>query len=265
MADRGQIEQVLMNLVTNARDAMPKGGCIVIETDQVTMDQSFLETHGFGQTGDYALLTVTDTGAGIPEDIKNKIFDPFFTTKEEGKGTGLGLSMVYGIVKKHEGYINVNSQLGVGTTFKIYLPLLHESGVPHDETTDDQALLRGGAETILIAEDNTSVRSLSTTVLRHYGYTVIEAIDGLDAVSKFRENQNSIRLVVLDGIMPKLNGKEAWQAIKAISPEIKAIFISGYAEDIFTKDGIPDGGAAFIQKPSLPTALVRKIREVLDE
>jgi len=265
MADRGQIEQILMNLVANARDAMPNGGRIIIETGRVILDRSFIEAHGFGRAGNYALLSVTDTGTGIPEDIRSKIFDPFFTTKEEGRGTGLGLSLVYGIVKKHDGFINVYSQLGTGTTFKIYLPLLHETEEATEEKQAEQAPLRGGNETILLAEDDASVRALTASVLRHYGYTVIEAMDGQDSVVKFKDGRDSIRIVVLDGIMPKMNGKEAWKAIRELSPGVKAIFVSGYAEDIFTKDGIPDRDAAFIQKPSSPSILVRKIREVLDE
>jgi CheY-like chemotaxis protein len=265
MADRGQLEQVLMNLVTNSRDAMPQGGSIIIETDLVQADQSFVKDHGFNREGNYALLSVTDTGIGIPETIKDKIFEPFFTTKEEGKGTGLGLSMVYGIVKKHEGYINVYSQTGIGTTIKVYLPMTRVATEAEPQKKDEQNSVRGGAETVLIAEDNASVRSLTTTVLRNFGYTVIEAVDGFDAVNKFRENRDRIRLVILDGIMPKMNGKAAWTEIKALSSGIKAIFLSGYAEDIFTKDGIPDREASFIQKPYPPLVLVRRVRELLDE
>jgi two-component system, cell cycle sensor histidine kinase and response regulator CckA len=265
MADRGQIEQVLMNLVTNARDAMPTGGRILVETGQVTMDQSFIHAHGFGQAGDYALLSVSDSGIGIQEDIRSKIFDPFFTTKEEGKGTGLGLSMVYGIIKKHDGYIDVYSQVGIGTTFKIYLPMSHVSGETREEIQDELGPLRGGNETILLAEDDAAVRTLLSKVLHQHGYTVIEAVDGLDAVAKFRDNQNNIQIVVLDGIMPKLNGKDAWMAIKSIIPNIKAIFISGYARDIFEKDGFPRESATFIQKPCSPTVLAKKIREILDK
>ena len=207
LADRGQLEQVLMNLVTNARDAMPNGGRIIIETGQVAMDDVFVATHGFGRAGDYVLLSVTDTGTGIPENAKDKIYDPFFTTKEEGKGTGLGLSMVYGIVKKHQGFITMYSQPDMGTTFKIYLPLVHAVVPTEDENAEEQVPLRGGTETVLLVEDDASLRALSANVLRNYGYTVIEAVDGLDAVVKFMKNQKSIRLTVLDGIMPRMNGK----------------------------------------------------------
>jgi PAS domain S-box-containing protein len=265
MADRGQMEQVLMNLVTNSRDAMPQGGRISIETGLVELDQSFLKAHGFGWEGGYVLLSVTDTGMGIPETIKDKIFEPFFTTKEEGKGTGLGLSMVYGIVKKHEGYITVYSQVGIGTTFNVYLPVAPVAIKAQEQKIDEQHSVRGGTETVLIAEDDSSVRALTANLLRHFGYTVIEAVDGLEAVAKFTAKRDSIHLVILDGIMPKMNGKEAWKEIKALSSGVKAIFISGYAEDIFTKDGIPDGEALFIQKPSPPLVLVKRVREMLDK
>ena len=264
-ADRGQMEQVLMNLVSNSRDAMPHGGRIMIKTGLVKLDQSFIEAHGFGREGDYAMLSVTDTGIGIPETIKDKIFEPFFTTKDEGKGTGLGLSMVYGIVKKHEGYINVYSQPEIGTTFNIYLPVARVTTEAEQQKTDKEVPLRGGTETVLIAEDDADVRLLTANLLRHYGYTVIETVDGLDAVAKFTTNRDRIHLVILDGIMPKMNGKEAWTKIKSLSPGVKAIFISGYADDIFTKDGIPDGEASFIPKPSPPLVLIRRVREVLDE
>jgi PAS domain S-box-containing protein len=265
MADRDQMEQVLMNLLTNSRDAMTQGGRIIIETSVVELDQSFIKAHGFGREGDYALLSVTDTGIGIPENIKDKIFEPFFTTKEAGKGTGLGLSMAYGIVKKHEGYITVYSHPGIGTTFNVYLPMARVAAEAEEQKADVQNSVRGGTETVLIAEDDASLRTLTANLLRHFGYTVIEAVDGLDAVAKFSANRDSIRLVILDGIMPKMNGKEAWKEIKAFSSGVKAIFVSGYAEDIFTKDGIPDREASFMQKPSPPLVLAKRAREVLDE
>lgn len=265
MLDHGQLEQVLMNLATNARDAMPKGGDVVIETSLIDLDQQFVNTHGFGDAGKYALVSVTDTGMGMTESVRQKIFEPFFTTKEEGKGTGLGLAMVYGIVKQHKGSIDVYSEPGIGTTFKIYLPLDRTSSEAEPQKVEEQPPLRGGNETILVAEDDVALRALAVTVLRHYGYRVIEAVDGMDALTKVMENKNSIDLVLLDGIMPKMNGKIAWQEIKALNPGIKAIFMSGYAEDVFTKDGIPEGEAIFIQKPLPPSVLIRKIREVLDK
>ena len=201
----------------------------------------------------------------MSEDVRRKIFEPFFTTKTEGKGTGLGLAMVYGIVKQHNGSIDVYSEPGVGTTFKIYLPVDRGPAEAEIQKDEEQAPLRGGNETILVAEDDARLRQLTVRVLRHYGYTVIEAVDGLDALAKAIENRDKINLVLLDGIMPSMNGKEVWQEIKALNKEIKAIFMSGYAEDIFTKDGIPGGDTCFIQKPAPPSVIVRKIRAVLDE
>lgn len=264
IADHGQIEQLLMNLVTNAGDAMPRGGRITIETGTVMINQQFIKAHGFGLPGEYAVLMVTDTGEGIPEILNNKIFEPFFTTKEQGKGTGLGLSMVYGIVQKHNGFIKVYSEPETGSTFKIYLPLAGLTSETKIKGVETQPAIQGGNETILIAEDDDSIRQLGITILNNYGYRVVEATDGHDAVAKFMENRNDIALVVLDRIMPKMNGKEAWQQIKALKPEIKAIFLSGYAEDIFTSEGTQNEGVVFIQKPASPQELLQKIRELLD-
>lgn len=262
--DRGQIEQVIMNLVTNARDAMPNGGSLTITTERIDIDKHFIQTHGYGKPGAYALLTVADTGIGIDKQTQQRIFEPFFTTKEQGKGTGLGLSMVYGIVKRHEGFINVYSEPGRGTTFKIYLPLASAATAIETKESESQPV-KGGTETILIAEDDASLLRLCTTILRHFGYTVIEARDGVEAVEKFIEQKDRIRLVILDGIMPRKNGKEAYMDIKAIRPDIRAIFMSGYAEDIFTKNGIPEKAAVFVQKPISPIELARKVRKALDE
>lgn len=266
-ADRGQLEQVLMNLVTNARDAMPKGGRIVIETGLERIDEHFFKTHGFGQLGgDYVTFSVIDTGIGIADEIKNKIYDPFFTTKEQDKGTGLGLSMVYGIVKKHQGYIDVSSRPETGTAFKIYLPVASEADVLTEQKIAVLPQpLKGGQETLLIAEDDMSSRILMSRVLRQYGYNVLEAVDGLDAVTRFMENRQNIKLVVLDGIMPKMNGKEAWEEINALSPGFKVLFISGYTDDIFTATAIPDLQEIFIPKPVTPSVLLRKVREILDK
>ncbi len=264
-ADRGQIEQVLMNLVSNARDAMPKGGCIAVETSLIELDTAFTAAHGLGTAGEYALLSVTDTGVGMADDVKRNIFEPFFTTKEEGQGTGLGLAMVFGIVKQHKGYIDVFGAPGVGSTFNVYLPLDRSAKESEEQKTCEQYPLRGGTETVLVAEDDVALRQLAAAILRNYGYTAIEAVDGADAVAKFRANRGSVSIVVLDGIMPKLNGKNAWHQIKALRPDIKAIFISGYPEKVFTKDTITDDKVAFVQKPYSPLILLRKIREVLDK
>jgi two-component system cell cycle sensor histidine kinase/response regulator CckA len=264
-ADRGQIEQVLMNLITNARDAIRQDGRIIIETGRAELDESFVRIHGFGEVGHYALLAVTDTGAGIPEDVKDKIFDPFFTTKEHGKGTGLGLSMVFGIVKRHKGYINVYSQQGSGTTFKIYLPVTHAPAQQAEEKADEIIPVQGGIETVLVAEDDDALRGMAVAALSHYGYTVIEAVDGIEAVTRFAKNRDRIRLVILDGIMPKKSGKEASEEIRALSPDIKVIFVSGYPHEMLSGTGISQKGEAFIQKPFSPSELARRIRKMLDE
>ena len=262
-ADRVQIEHLLMNLVTNARDAMPTGGTITIQTQSAHIDEQFIKEHGYGMAGNYAFLTVSDTGEGIDSKTKRKIFEPFFTTKEQGKGTGLGLSMVYGIVKQNDGYIDVDSEPGRGTTFKVYLPLL-EGVVAKERRETEDLPAKGGSETILIAEDNEKIRELFSIILQHHGYRVIKAVDGEDAVIKFCENKDRVRLVLLDGIMPRKNGKEAYDEIRVINPSIKAIFVSGYAEDIISSESLLEQGIKFIQKPVTPLALLNKVREVLD-
>ncbi len=266
LADRGQIEQVLLNLVTNARDAMPRGGTIVIETRETAVDREAADARGLPRPGAYGLVEVTDTGTGMTDEVKQKLFEPFFTTKEEGKGTGLGLATVYGIVKKHQGAVDVYSEQGRGTTFRIYLPgaLPAAAAEAGARPAEEEPAVRGGSETVLLAEDDEKLRVLTRTVLKGHGYEVIEAADGQEAVSLFRRDEERIRLVILDGIMPKMNGRDAWEQIRKIRPEVRAIFISGYAEDIFTKDGIPDGTTAFLQKPQTPSDLLRKVREVLD-
>ena len=209
MADSGQIEQVLMNLATNARDAMPDGGLITIETKLVELGEEYIETHGYGKPGMYALISVTDTGEGMDENIREKIFEPFFTTKEVGKGTGPGLSMAYGIIKQHNGYINVYSEFGKGTTFKIYLPLT--TAEVEERKPTEPTITISGTETILLAEDDADVRTFTKSVLEEFGYTVIEAGNGEDAVKRFIENKDKVQLLLLDVIMPKKNGKEVYE------------------------------------------------------
>jgi PAS domain S-box-containing protein len=264
MADSVQIEQVLLNLATNARDAMPHGGVLTIEVSSTEIDDKFINTHGYGKAGRYALITVKDTGFGMDEGIQNKIFEPFFTTKEVGEGTGLGLSIVYGIVKQHEGYINVYSKPGKGTTFRIYL-LLIEPKIkyikPREDTVPTPAS-RG--ETILIADDDDDIRNIIIGTLKDYGYKVIEAIDGEDALEKFKENRDKIALVILDVIMPKKDGKDTYDEIINIKPDIKVLFISGYTADAIESKEITEKGLNFIQKPFTPIDILKKIREILE-
>ncbi len=262
MADSGQIEQVLMNLATNARDAMPKGGQLTIETDLLEMTDAFISAHGFGEPGTYAVISVTDTGIGMDEEAKQKIFEPFFTTKEVGRGTGLGMAIVYGIVKQHKGYINVYSQVGKGTTFKIYLPV-HGEQVEQQEISIAASPVKTGTETILLAEDDATLRTFFRDLLTEHGYTVVVAENGEDAIRKFFERKDEIQLCVLDMIMPKKSGREAFEAIQKMKPGIKVIFSSGYTADKVQWEGLPVG-SAFIAKPAPPQDYLNKIREVLD-
>jgi PAS domain S-box-containing protein len=264
MADRGQIEQVLMNLVTNARDAMPGGGRLTVETRAAMMDDSYTEAHGYGRPGDYALIMVSDTGTGMDRKTRAKIFEPFFTTKEQGKGTGLGLSVVYGIVKKHEGFINVYSEPGKGSIFKIYLPRQRSATAAGSDEHRETAAVAGGSETILVAEDDAVLRNLTTTVLGHFGYTVIEAEDGEDAVRKFVQNKDQVDMALLDGIMPRKNGREVYEEIRLVNPGIKVIFLSGYADGVLSDQEMRERGLTFMLKPVSPRQLVQKVREVLD-
>lgn len=261
-ADVTQIDQVLMNLATNARDAMPKGGRLIIETKAVYLDSDFARTHGFGEAGDYACLSVTDTGIGIGQETQQKIFEPFFTTKEVGKGTGLGLSLVYGIIKQHNGYITVFSEPHKGTRFVIYLPIVKTLG---RETKETHEHTKGGNETILLAEDNNEVRGLAKKVLTDRGYTVIEAIDGEDAIRQFVEHNDEINLLLLDVVMPKRNGKEVYDAIRRVRPGVKALFTSGYTGDVVLIKGVRDEAINYISKPLTPKELLKKVREVLDK
>jgi PAS domain S-box-containing protein len=267
VADAGQIEQILTNLATNARDAMPAGGALTIEAGVTEMDEQFIKAHGYGMPGSYVLLTVSDTGGGMDENTQKQIFEPFFTTKDVGKGTGLGLSTVYGIVKQHNGFINCYSEPGEGTTFKIYLPLGTKPAGPavQPSAIGRPPLLKGGSETILLAEDDDDLRKLIMQVLEDFGYTVLAAADGDAAVGLFREHHDTISLLLLDVIMPKKNGRDAYAEMRGIAPAIKALFTSGYTADIIHKQGLLDHGLEFILKPVSPIELLKKVREVLDK
>jgi PAS domain S-box-containing protein len=263
MADSNQLEQVFMNLIINARDAMPNGGLLMVETERIVIDKKYKKTHGYGEPGDYALISVADTGPGMDEKTRARIFEPFFTTKEVGKGTGLGLSIVYGIIKQHNGYINVYSEIGKGTTFKIYLPLSEKNSEYSKHDFEDHEV-SAGTETLLLAEDDTEVREFTKYILEESGYTVIESRDGDDAVDKFMENKGEIQLLLLDVIMPGKNGKEVYHEISRENPDVKVLFMSGYTANIIHKKGILDDGLDVILKPVSPRKLLQKIREVLD-
>jgi PAS domain S-box-containing protein len=262
MADSNQIEQVLMNLVTNACDAMPDGGKLTIGTDRIEIDDDFIRTHGYGEPGAYARISVSDTGSGIDEETQEKMFEPFFTTKDVGKGTGLGLSMVYGIIERHNGYINLLSKPGEGSTFQIYIPEVR-AGVEEVET-EDQSIQTDGKEIILLAEDDLRVRQLLRTSLEKAGYGVIEAIDGEDALRKFMKKSDSIDMLLTDVIMPGKNGNEVYNEIVKVKPDMKVIFMSGYADRLLHEKGISSDNINFLHKPVPRKKLLRRLREVLD-
>jgi PAS domain S-box-containing protein len=261
LADSGQIEQVLMNLVANARDAMAEGGILTIATRRYEAGAGV--PGSVVPPGRYALLTVSDTGKGMDEGTRQRIFEPFFTTKEVGKGTGLGLSIGYGIVKQHEGEITVESEPGKGTTFSVYLKLI-DSRPESAESGAGEAIV-GGTETILVAEDDINARHIMVQILEQYGYTVLEAEDGEDVVEKFRDFGNRVHLLILDVVMPKKNGKLAYQEIKAMRPDIPALFISGHTQELIGKRGMLDPDAHFLMKPIRPHVLLAKIRELMSE
>ena len=263
VADAGQIEQVLMNLTTNARDAMPKGGRLIIETEAIDLDDAFIRSHGYGKRGRFALLTVSDTGIGLKQDEIEKIFDPFYTTKETGKGTGLGLAMAYGIVQQHGGYINVYSELDQGTTFRIYLPAAQiKEEIAIASSAEPPPV--GGSETILVVEDDEMLRELSKTVLTENGYKVILARDGQEAVEKFIDHRDAIQLAIIDMIMPKKNGKEAYSEMIKIRSDIKVLFASGYTSERIDALSLSKEELHFINKPVSSKQLLRKVREILD-
>lgn len=264
-ADSGQIEQLLMNLAINARDAMPRGGLLTIETGFMELDEKFRKLHAFGNPGEYAVISVSDTGVGMDEATRKRIFEPFFTTKEVGKGTGLGLSMAYGMIKQHKGYINVYSELGKGTTFKTYLPLILKGVKINEETKSMERIGSiGGTETILLAEDDAEVRKLTKARLEEAGYSVIEAEDGEEALNRFMGNEDKVRLLLLDVVMPKKDGKAVYEEIRKTHPAMKALFMSGYTADIIHKKGILEKDLNFISKPVAPAELLRMVRNILN-
>lgn len=263
-ADPGQIEQVLLNLAVNARDAMPKGGRLTIEAHNAELDDSFRDDRMQVVPGRYVMLAVEDSGCGMDRETQARIFDPFFTTKELGKGTGLGLATVYGIVKQSGGYIWVYSELSKGTVFKIYLPLIEQSDQPVEHIEPEVTVLRG-CETILVVEDSESLREMAREYLESAGYTVVEAASGAEALQKAKDFAGTIHLLLTDVVMPEMNGPELATDMVSLRPGIKVIFTSGYTDDAIARQGVLDPDVTFIQKPYRPKALARKIREVLGE
>jgi len=263
-ADPGQLNQVVLNLVVNARDAMLHGGTIMIETERVFLDGHYASQHISVKPGNYVMLAVSDTGCGMDEETKNQIFEPFFTTKETEKGTGLGLSTVYGIIKQSGGNIWVYSEVGKGTTFKIYLPVIAETARA-SENPSAESDVGTGSETILLVEDEQVVRNLSREVLELCGYKVIEAENGVEALSICEKYEGKIDLLMTDVVMPKMGGRELAQILTNTYPRMKVLFTSGYTDDAIVRHGILDNGANFIQKPFTFETLARKVREVFDK
>jgi PAS domain S-box-containing protein len=265
-ADHGQLEQVLVNLVLNARDAMPQGGKLTIETANVTLDQTYAGQHLELARGDYVMLTISDTGLGLTEEVKAHIFEPFFTTKDVGQGLGLGLATVFGIIKQNNGHILVYSEPDQGVTFKIYLPRAPQRDVSAAQPEEDQEL-PFGTEIILVVEDEPVVRDLMTRTLRQQGYQVLEAINGEDALRLAKEHTDfeKIQLLLTDVVMPRMGGKALADRLKATYPNLKVLYMSGYTDNAIVRHGILEPEVSFLQKPFAPNVLIRKVRQILDE
>ncbi|MBW2056450.1 MAG: PAS domain-containing protein [Deltaproteobacteria bacterium] len=262
--DPGQLEQVIVNLAVNARDAMPQGGRLTIETANVTLDEGYARQHPGVTPGGYVMLAISDTGAGMADEVKEHIFEPFFTTKDVGKGTGLGLATCYGIVKQSGGNIWVYSEPGLGTTFKIYLPRIDGQGEAMERHSREGYPPRG-SETVLLVEDELSVRNVTAGTLRAQGYTVLEASDGKEALAVARQHRDRrIDLLLTDVVMPQMGGRALAERLLAERPDTKVLFFSGYPGEAIVHHGVLDRGSAFLQKPFSPAGLAWKVREVLD-
>ncbi len=261
-ADRGQIEQILVNLVVNSRDAMPQGGKLLIETSNVRLDEDYTRGHADVTPGEFVVLSVSDTGSGMTEEVKQHLFEPFFTTKEHGKGTGLGLATSYGIVKQFGGHIGAYSEVGVGSTMKVYLPRVQEDPTSADVSTQ---ALRGGKETILVVEDEEAVRRMAARVLTSKGYSVIQAGDGEEALRVLASHSGPVHLVLTDVVLPKMGGRVLAEQVRALYPNTRVLFASGYTDDMILQHQLLQRDVQLIQKPFTAESLARKVREVLDE
>jgi CheY-like chemotaxis protein len=263
-ADPGQLEQVLMNLAVNARDAMPFGGLLIIESRNVVMDDEIARKYVSVRPGPHAILSVSDTGSGMDVAVLNRVFEPFFTTRDAGRGTGLGLSTVYGIVKQSDGYIVAYSEPGRGAAFKIYLPQVDRPLSAPDAIVDRTAAPPRGTELVLVVEDEQSVRDLARAVLEECGYVVLEARDGARALDVCRDHPDPIHLLLTDVVMPGMSGSLLADRARALRPKMKILFMSGYTDDAIVHHGVLDEGTPFLQKPFSPDALALRVREVID-
>jgi signal transduction histidine kinase/CheY-like chemotaxis protein len=261
--DRSQLEQVIVNLAVNARDAMPSGGKLTIETQIVDVDHSYATAHWSVAPGKYTVISVADTGTGMDENTQARIFEPFYTTKEVGKGTGLGLAMVYGTVKQSGGFIWVYSEPGSGTTFKIYLPVAQDGTLPATEHKPLTPPPRG-SETIVLAEDSAAVRSTARQILERAGYTVLEAPNGKTALEIARKKSHLIHMLITDVVMPEMSGSQLTERFAALRPSAKILYMSGYTDDAVVRHGVISAGIDYLQKPFSSEALLRKVRDVLD-
>ncbi len=261
--DPGQVEQVIMNLAVNARDAMPEGGRLTLRTARVTIDEAYARSHIGVEVGPTVLLEVSDTGTGMTAEVQSHIFEPFFTTKPVGRGTGLGLATVYGILKQSGGHIEVLSEPGRGSTFQIYLPLAEEAETAGLAETP-AARHAGGSETVLLVEDEEEVRELAREILTLMGYTILTAREPAEALRISLEHTGIIDLLLTDVIMPGMSGRQLADRLTAERPGLKVVFMSGYTDNAIVHHGVLEPGTAFVQKPFTPESLTRKVRDVLD-
>ena len=263
--DPGQIEQVIVNLVINARDAMPHGGTLTIETNNQIFDEEYARVHVGATPGAHVVLAVSDTGAGMSRETQSRAFEPFFTTKQKGKGTGLGLATVFGIVRQSGGHVEVYSEVGVGTTFKLCFPRCTD---PFVDSADPAPAVRvsvpRGTETILLVEDDAQLRSMARNILLRQGYRVLDAADGVEALKLSAAESAEIHLLLTDVVMPHMNGRELARRLADTRPLTKVLYMSGYTDNAIVHNGILDHGVSFLQKPITPDALGRKVRQVLD-